>query len=76
VTVDGEPQLSRGLQSSVKGLHFVGATAVHSFGPLLRFVWGAGFAARGVTRAVLADRARGPAATTAQPESAPMLARP
>jgi cation diffusion facilitator CzcD-associated flavoprotein CzcO len=73
---DGAPRLSGGLQSNVPGLHFVGATAVHSFGPLLRFVWGAGFAARGVTRAVLADRARGSAATTAQSEGAPVLARP
>jgi len=74
-TADGAPLLSGGLQSSVPGLHFAGASAVHSYGPLLRFVWGAGFAARGVTRAVLADRARGPA-PTAQPEGAPMLARP
>ena len=72
---DGAPQLSGGLQSSVPGLHFAGASAVHSYGPLLRFVWGAGFAARAVTRAVLADRSRHRTAT-AQPEGAPVLARP
>jgi len=48
--------LANGLESSVPGLHFIGASAVASFGPLLRFVAGTGFAARTVTRAVLADR--------------------
>jgi hypothetical protein len=48
--VDGHPVLDAGLQSSVSGLHFVGAPAMHSFGPLLRFVAGTEFAARMVTR--------------------------
>jgi len=47
------PVLSAGLESSAPGLHFVGASAVGSFGPLLRFIAGAGFAARHVTKAVL-----------------------
>ena len=47
----GLPVLSNGMQSSVPGLHFVGAAAVGSYGPLLRFIAGAGFAARQVTRA-------------------------
>jgi len=55
-TVDGSPRLDDGLESNVPGLHFVGSTAVHSFGPLMRFVWGAGFAAASVTRATLRDR--------------------
>ena len=54
--VDGLPVLDPGFQSSVAGLHFVGAPAVHSFGPLLRFVAGTEFAARRVTMA--ATRAR------------------
>ena len=49
----GLPLLSSALESSVEGLHFVGASAVGSFGPLLRFIAGAGFAARRVTRAVV-----------------------
>jgi len=49
----GLPVLSAGLESSVPGLHFVGASAVGSFGPLLRFIAGAGFAARHVTKAAL-----------------------
>jgi pyruvate/2-oxoglutarate dehydrogenase complex dihydrolipoamide dehydrogenase (E3) component len=47
---DGMPVLSSGFESSVPGLHFVGAAAIGSFGPLLRFIAGAGFAARRVTR--------------------------
>jgi hypothetical protein len=49
------PVLSSGFESSVKGLHFVGAAAVASFGPLLRFIAGAGFAARRVTRVAIGD---------------------
>jgi hypothetical protein len=50
--VDGHPVLDAGLQTSLPGLHFVGAPAMHSFGPLLRFVSGTEFAARMVTRHV------------------------
>ncbi|HEY0703498.1 MAG TPA: FAD-dependent oxidoreductase [Candidatus Acidoferrales bacterium] len=41
---DGYPRLSSGLRSSVPGLHFIGATAARSFGPLLYFVAGTEFA--------------------------------
>ena len=51
------PLLSAGFESSVDGLHFIGAAAVASFGPLLRFIAGAGFAARRIARA-LGDRSR------------------
>lgn len=40
-SVDGYPQLGFGLESSIPGLHFLGAPAAWSFGPLLRFVSGA-----------------------------------
>jgi cation diffusion facilitator CzcD-associated flavoprotein CzcO len=50
--VDGYPVLDRRFESSVPGLHFVGAPAAWSFGPLMRFVAGTGFAARAVARAV------------------------
>jgi hypothetical protein len=62
------PALSGAFESSVAGLHFAGASAVASFGPLLRFIAGAGFAARRITRSALghgraarvsADNARG-----------------
>ena len=38
--VDGYPELRAGLESSVPGLHFLGASAVRSFGPVNRFVSG------------------------------------
>jgi cation diffusion facilitator CzcD-associated flavoprotein CzcO len=43
--VDKSPRLSIDFESSVPGLHFVGASAAHSFGPMFRFVSGAGIAA-------------------------------
>ncbi len=46
----GSPVLSGGFESSVEGLHFIGASAVASFGPLLRFIAGAGFAARRIAQ--------------------------
>jgi hypothetical protein len=56
VTDEGSPVLGDGYESSVPCLHFVGSSAVKSYGPLLRFVWGAGYAARNVTRFVHANR--------------------
>jgi FAD-dependent urate hydroxylase len=43
---DGYPKLASGFRSSVPGLHFVGATAARSFGPLLYFVAGTESASR------------------------------
>jgi thioredoxin reductase len=54
--VDGYPQLSAGFQSSVPGLHFIGSSAVRSFGGLMRFVSGAGYAASTLTRIARASR--------------------
>jgi thioredoxin reductase len=42
------PILNRHFESSVSGLYFVGAAAANSFGPLLRFAYGAKFAAERV----------------------------
>lgn len=47
---DGYPRLTRGFRSSVPGLHFIGATAARSFGPLLYFVAGTEFASRELAR--------------------------
>jgi len=52
----GAPVLSAGFESSVPGLHFVGASAVSSFGPLMRFIAGTGFAARQVADAIAPRR--------------------
>jgi hypothetical protein len=56
--VNGCPVLSAHMESSVPGLHFLGCSAVPSYGGLMRFVWGAGSAARFATQAVLAGRRR------------------
>jgi cation diffusion facilitator CzcD-associated flavoprotein CzcO len=45
-TAASTPVLDRSFQSSVSGLHFVGYAAAGSFGPLMRFVYGADFTAR------------------------------
>ena len=44
------PALDRSFQSSVPGLYFVGYMAGMSFGPVMRFVYGAEFAAHRVAR--------------------------
>lgn len=43
---DGFPQLHGAFESSIPGLHFLGAPAGHSFGPLMYFVSGTRFASR------------------------------
>jgi FAD-dependent urate hydroxylase len=49
---DGYPILRRGLESTVPGLHFLGAPAAFSFGPIMRFVSGSWYGGRSVARAV------------------------
>jgi hypothetical protein len=48
--IDGAPALSRSFESSEPGLFFIGIAAANSFGPVMRFVFGTGFAARTVAR--------------------------
>jgi cation diffusion facilitator CzcD-associated flavoprotein CzcO len=50
---DGYPKLAAGFLSSVPGLHFIGATAARSFGPLLYFVAGTEFASRELVSRIL-----------------------
>jgi FAD-dependent urate hydroxylase len=52
--VNGYPRLKTGLESSVPGLHFLGAPAAWSFGPLARFVSGTFYSAQAVAHAVAA----------------------
>ncbi|MGW0610766.1 NAD(P)-binding domain-containing protein [Streptomyces sp. NPDC002788] len=54
----GAPVLTSGFESSTPGLYFTGLAAAPSFGPLLRFVTGTGFAARRLTAAVAAGKRR------------------
>jgi cation diffusion facilitator CzcD-associated flavoprotein CzcO len=50
----GAPQLNAGFESSVPGLYFTGLAAAATFGPVLRFVCGTGFAAGRISAAVAA----------------------
>ncbi len=56
--VDGTPVLKDNFESSQPGLYFLGLAAANSFGPLLRFMVGAEFAA---------PRLVGPPAAAASP---------
>jgi thioredoxin reductase len=49
---NGYPCLTRGLETSIPGLHVLGAPAAWSFGPLMQFVSGARYAAKALTRRV------------------------
>jgi thioredoxin reductase len=51
-TLNGAPVLSSNFESSVDGLYFGGVAAANSFGPVMRFAFGAGFAARTITSAL------------------------
>jgi thioredoxin reductase len=51
------PVLSSSFESSIPGLYFVGVAAANSFGPLMRFAFGASFAAITVAKAVAKPKA-------------------
>lgn len=53
---DGYPILSAGFESSVPGLHFLGAPSAWSFGPLMRFVSGTWFTANALTQHIQGAR--------------------
>jgi FAD-dependent urate hydroxylase len=55
--VEGYPMLGPGFESSLPGLHFLGAPAARSFGPVSRFVSGTPYAARALARRI-AEKAR------------------
>ena len=57
-TVGGSPVLSSSFESSVPGLYFVGVAAANSFGPVMRFAFGAGFAARTLTKTMVRSASR------------------
>jgi len=56
--VGGYPVLDEGFETSLAGLHFVGAPAAWSFGPLMRFVAGTEFASPAVAHRILHARQR------------------
>jgi FAD-dependent urate hydroxylase len=55
---EGYPVLKRGLESSIPGLHFMGAAAGYSFGPITRFISGSWYAGRAVSRTIAAAQRR------------------
>jgi hypothetical protein len=59
--LDRTPILSSSFESSIPGLYFVGVAAANSFGPVMRFAFGAGFAARTLTRTLTKSLSREPA---------------
>lgn len=54
--VDGTPILSSAMESSIPDLYFTGAITSNSFGPVMRFAFGARFAAARIARALAYDR--------------------
>ena len=52
--VNGYPTLKKGFESSVPGLHFIGAPSAWSFGPLMRFVSGTWYTGGELTRRIAA----------------------
>ncbi len=57
-TSKGSPVLSSSFESSVPRLYFVGVASANSFGPVMRFAYGAGFAARRLTETMEKTLAR------------------
>ena len=52
----GYPDLGPGLETSVAGLHILGAPAAWSFGPLMQFVSGTHYASQSLTRHIAGNR--------------------
>lgn len=72
----GYPRLTDGFETSVRGLHILGAPAVWSFGPLMQFVVGTHYSSRALMRFV-ASKAAGNRAKVSEPFVAGLeLSRP
>lgn len=54
--LDGYPRLESGFRCSVPGLHFIGAPAARTFGPLLYFVAGTEFTSRALASHISRNR--------------------
>jgi cation diffusion facilitator CzcD-associated flavoprotein CzcO len=60
-TTGRAPILSRQFESTVPGLYFIGLAAAYSFGPLMRFAFGARFTARRLSAHLTRSLSRRPA---------------
>jgi len=65
-TAQRSPVLNSRFESSVRGLYFVGVASANSFGPVMRFAYGAGYAARRLTETLAKSAQRMPAPAAAQ----------
>lgn len=65
-TVEQTPILSSEFESSIPGLYFVGLAAANSFGPVMRFAYGAEYSAQTVTRAIAKSMLYAPIAESAE----------
>lgn len=54
-SVEDTPVLSGSFETSVRGLYMVGVASANSFGPLMRFAYGAGFTARRIAKHLAAQ---------------------
>jgi thioredoxin reductase len=66
VLEDKTPALSPHFETSVPGLFMIGVTAANSFGPLLRFAYGAGFASRRLSGFLARNAGRQPVRAEAE----------
>lgn len=71
---DRTPVLSSCFQSSLPGLYFVGPVTANSFGPVMRFAFGAGFTARRIARHLTAS-ATAPVPSRRRVQPADLLVR-
>ena len=60
--ISGAPRLDASFETSVSGLYFTGLASAPTFGPALRFVYGARFAARRISAAIARSGRRSRAA--------------
>lgn len=66
-TVESSPALSRNFESSVSGLYFVGLAAANTFGPVLRFAFGADFTAKRLAAHLASSALAGSHAVESEP---------
>ncbi|WER49567.1 FAD-dependent oxidoreductase [Cupriavidus sp. WKF15] len=71
--VDGWPELSGHFESAVPGLYITGPAAAMSFGPALRFVYGAKYAAPCIARHIRLRHAAEGGSRAFQPQGAPQV---
>jgi hypothetical protein len=69
-TVNEAPELSKNFECSVPGLYFTGIASANSFGPVMRFAFGAGFAAKRLSEVLSKTVAKQPAPVRAVPVAA------